>query len=142
MKTVAKTKPTRAARRNLFAELGEGMTALAEARSGKRTLRTHAIEYKPAPKVTPKELIHEYGEIDYPSPLRHRHPKVTGADSGAATHSRRASDDVINQGAGRFPGTVRLDRPVETSAHGVVLIAYFGDVPDIGLCYRAIFQGL
>ena len=65
MKTVAKTKPTRAARRDLFAELGEGMTALAEARSGKRTLRTYAIEYKPAPKVTPKELIHEYGEIDY-----------------------------------------------------------------------------
>ncbi len=57
MKTAAKTKPTRAARRDLFAELGEGMAALAEARSGKRTLRTHAIEYKPAPKVTPKELI-------------------------------------------------------------------------------------
>ena len=57
MKTVAKTKSTRVARRDLFAELGEGMTALAEARSGKRTLRTHAIEYKPAPKVTPKELI-------------------------------------------------------------------------------------
>lgn len=55
--TVAKTKSTRATKRNLFAELGEGMAALAEARQGKRTLRTHAIEYKPAPKVTPKELI-------------------------------------------------------------------------------------
>lgn len=41
MKTVAKTKPTRTAKRDLFAELGEGMAALAEARSGKRTLRTH-----------------------------------------------------------------------------------------------------
>ena len=57
MKTPVKTKPTRAAKRDLFAELGEGMTALAEARQGKRTLRTHAIEYKPAPKVTPKQLI-------------------------------------------------------------------------------------
>ena len=57
MKTPLKTKPTRAAKRDLFAELSEGMTALAEARQGKRTLRTHATEYKPAPKVTPKELI-------------------------------------------------------------------------------------
>ena len=45
------------ARRDLFAELHEGVTALGEARQGKRTLRTHAIEYKPAPKVTPKELV-------------------------------------------------------------------------------------
>ncbi|MGH8402732.1 MAG: helix-turn-helix domain-containing protein [Gammaproteobacteria bacterium] len=33
------------------------MTALAEMRQGKRTLHTHAVAYKPAPKVTPKELI-------------------------------------------------------------------------------------
>ena len=57
MKTTVKAGPRRAARRDLFAELGEGMAALAEAREGKRTLRTHALEYKPAPKVTPKELI-------------------------------------------------------------------------------------
>jgi len=57
MKTTVKTKTTRTAKRDLFAELGEGMTALAEARQGKRTLRTHAVEYKPVPKVTPKELI-------------------------------------------------------------------------------------
>lgn len=57
MKTTSKVKPRRAAKRNLFAELGEGMAALAQARRGKRTLRTHAVEYKPAPKVTPQELI-------------------------------------------------------------------------------------
>jgi putative transcriptional regulator len=50
-------KAARAARRDLFAELSEGVSALAEARIGKRTLRTHAVEYKPAPRVTPKELI-------------------------------------------------------------------------------------
>jgi putative transcriptional regulator len=50
-------KPARARKRDLFAELSEGLGALAEARSGKRTLRTHAVEYKPAPQVTPKELI-------------------------------------------------------------------------------------
>ena len=57
MKTTVKAKTTRVVKRDLFAELGEGMAALAEARQGKRTLRTHAVEYKPVPKVTPKELI-------------------------------------------------------------------------------------
>jgi putative transcriptional regulator len=41
----------------LFAELSEGIEALAAARRGKRTLRTHALEYKPAPTITPQELI-------------------------------------------------------------------------------------
>jgi putative transcriptional regulator len=53
----ASVKAKRAPKRDLFSELSEGMTALSEARQGKRTLRTHAAEYKPAPKVTPKELI-------------------------------------------------------------------------------------
>ncbi|HXA17234.1 MAG TPA: hypothetical protein VN380_09595 [Thermoanaerobaculia bacterium] len=44
MKTNGKTAPKRVTRRDLFAELSEGMTALAEARLGKRTLRTHAIK--------------------------------------------------------------------------------------------------
>ena len=62
MKTKGKTKP--AGKRDLFAELGEGMNALADARQGKRTLRTHAVEYKPAPKVTPKELIRVREELN------------------------------------------------------------------------------
>ena len=53
----AQAKATRSTKRNLFAELSEGMTALAEAREGKRTLRTHAVEYKPTPEVTPRELV-------------------------------------------------------------------------------------
>lgn len=43
--------------RDVFQELVEGMTALAEARQGKRTLRTHAVTFKPAPEVTPRELM-------------------------------------------------------------------------------------
>ena len=52
-------KPTRkkTAKRDLFAELSEGIDALADARQGKRTLRTHAMEFKPAPTVTPKEVM-------------------------------------------------------------------------------------
>lgn len=52
-------KPTRkrTVKRDLFAELTAGVDALADARQGKRTLRTHAIEFKPAPTVTSKEII-------------------------------------------------------------------------------------
>ena len=53
----ASVKAKRAAKRDLFAELAEGMGALAQAREGKRTLRTHAVEFKPAPEITPKELV-------------------------------------------------------------------------------------
>ena len=57
MKTATGSKRAHMGKRNLFVELSEGVAALAEAREGKRTLRTHAVEYRPAPKVTPKELI-------------------------------------------------------------------------------------
>jgi putative transcriptional regulator len=50
-----RTKRTTA--RDLFNELTEGMTAIAEARAGKRTLRMHVIEHKATPKITPKELV-------------------------------------------------------------------------------------
>lgn len=53
----ASVKARRAPKRDLFAELSEGMTALAESRQGKRTLRTHAVGFKPAPEVTPRELL-------------------------------------------------------------------------------------
>ena len=57
MKKTSKSAQKRRAKRDLFLELREGLDALAEARQGKRTLRTHAIEFKPAPTLTPQELI-------------------------------------------------------------------------------------
>ena len=47
----------RRTKRDLFAELNEGIEALTDERQGKRTLRTHSVEYRPAPTVTPQELI-------------------------------------------------------------------------------------
>ena len=44
-------------KRNLFAEIAEGFDALAEARAGKRTLRTYEVELKPAPEVSAGELL-------------------------------------------------------------------------------------
>jgi putative transcriptional regulator len=54
-KVKATAKPRR--RRDIFAELKEGMEGLAASREGKVTLRTHTIEFKPAPTLSPKELI-------------------------------------------------------------------------------------
>ena len=52
----ASVKVRRAPKRDLFAELSEGMKAFAQTREGKRTLRTHAVEFKPAPtRVTPAD---------------------------------------------------------------------------------------
>ncbi len=53
--TRARPKRARTHKRNLFAELTEGMSA--RARQGRRTLRTHAVDFKPAPEVTPRELV-------------------------------------------------------------------------------------
>jgi len=44
-------------KRNLFDELSEGFNALAEQRQGKRTLRTHDVEMKPAPELAAAELV-------------------------------------------------------------------------------------
>ncbi len=52
MKRSVKAKATRGSTLDLFAELSEGIEALADARQEKRTLRTRTVEYKPAPSVT------------------------------------------------------------------------------------------
>jgi putative transcriptional regulator len=38
-------------KRNLFNELMEGFDALADQRAGKRTLRTHVVKPRPAPRI-------------------------------------------------------------------------------------------
>ena len=43
-------------KRNLFSEITEGFDALANARAGKQTLRTHEVEINPAPDVTAAEV--------------------------------------------------------------------------------------
>ena len=55
--TTARAKPRRTAKRDLLSELKEGVAALVASRKGKRTLRTHAIDFKPVPRMTPRELL-------------------------------------------------------------------------------------
>jgi putative transcriptional regulator len=58
-----KERKSVAGRRDLFAELSEGFGALAASREGKRTLRTHAVEYRPVPDLTPRELASIRGRL-------------------------------------------------------------------------------
>ncbi len=44
-------------KRKLFDELKEGFGALQSSREGKLTLREHVVEKKPAPTITPEELL-------------------------------------------------------------------------------------
>jgi len=44
-------------KRNLFNELMRGLDDLADARTGKQTLRTHEVEMHPVPDVTADELL-------------------------------------------------------------------------------------
>ena len=57
MKVKDKAQSKDTAGRDLFAELSEGFAALAEARQGKRTLRTHTVEDRPVLKITAEELV-------------------------------------------------------------------------------------
>jgi putative transcriptional regulator len=44
-------------KRKLFDEISEGFEALARARTGKATLRTHEVHDKAAPRIAARELI-------------------------------------------------------------------------------------
>lgn len=44
-------------KRNLFAEISEGFEALADERAGKKTLRTHEMEWLPTLSINPAEII-------------------------------------------------------------------------------------
>ena len=57
MKSKLRGKPPSRAKRDLFAELREGVTALGEARQGKRTLRSHTVEFRRAPEMTAREVL-------------------------------------------------------------------------------------
>ena len=44
-------------KRKLLDEIAEGFEALASQRQGKRTLRTHAVAVKPAPRLRAEDLV-------------------------------------------------------------------------------------
>jgi len=112
MKTDAKTESS-ADRRNLFDELSEGVAALREGRQGKRTLRTHSIERKPSPEVTPQELVHLREDLNmsrglFALYLRTNVRTLENWEQGRAKPNAQAS--LLINLVKRFPDTIeRLD---------------------------------
>jgi putative transcriptional regulator len=56
-------------RRNLFADLMEGMEALEAERTGKATLRKIEVAYNPAPELTPAELVRVRTKLNISQPV-------------------------------------------------------------------------
>jgi len=56
-RSAKKAKPNRKPARDIFGEIMEGVGALAQEREGKMTLRTHAVEYREPPAISPRELV-------------------------------------------------------------------------------------
>jgi putative transcriptional regulator len=100
-------------KRNLFAELVEGLDALADQRTGKRTLRTHPVTLKPAPKITPRELskVRETMKLSrglFASYLRTNARTLENWEQGRAKPNAQAA--LLIRLVQRYPDTIgRLD---------------------------------
>lgn len=52
-----------------YLDASEGVTALSQARKGKRTLRSHSMAFKPAPTVKPNDLLSLRKKLDVSRPV-------------------------------------------------------------------------
>lgn len=97
-------------KRNLFAELSEGFDALADARAGKQTLRTHEVQVQPAAQVTAAELLALRERLHLSRPvfasyLRTNPRTLENWEQGRAKPNAQAS--VLIRLVERFPDTVQ-----------------------------------
>lgn len=69
MKANGKKKRKTVTKRSLFGEIKEGLQALAAERQGMLTLRTHAVEMRKAPDVTPAQLVRLRGRLKVSRPV-------------------------------------------------------------------------
>lgn len=97
-------------RRNLFAELTEGFDALQAEREGKRTLRTHAVERKPAPPVTAKEVVRIREKLNLSRPvfaryLRTNERTLENWEQGRAKPNAQAA--LLIRMVALYPDTVK-----------------------------------
>jgi len=99
-----------AKKRDLFADLTEGFDALADRRAGKRTLRTHAVEIKPAPKITARDLAKIRKDMNlsrglFAGYLRTNVRTLENWEQGRAKPNAQAA--LLIRMVQRFPDTVR-----------------------------------
>jgi putative transcriptional regulator len=97
-------------KRNLFDELNEGFDALEGQSAGKRTLRTHVVKVKPAPKITARELAKIRKDMNlsrglFAGYLRTNVRTLENWEQGRATPNAQAA--LLIRLVQRFPDTVR-----------------------------------
>jgi putative transcriptional regulator len=97
-------------KRDLFGDLVEGFHALAEHREGKRTLRTHTVKLKPAPRITPRELTKVRKDMNlsrglFAGYLRTNVRTLENWEQGRAKPNAQAA--LLIRMVQRYPDTVR-----------------------------------
>ncbi len=97
-------------KRNVFAELTEGFDALKAQHEGKLTLRTHAVEKKPAPVVTAKELVRVREKLNlsrsvFARYLRTNERTLENWEQGRAKPNAQAA--LLIRLVARYPDTVQ-----------------------------------
>jgi putative transcriptional regulator len=96
-------------KRDLFDELTEGFDALADQRAGKRTLRTHVLKARPAPKISARELAKVRKEMNlsrglFAGYLRTNVRTLENWEQGRAKPNAQAA--LLIRMVQRFPDTV------------------------------------
>lgn len=96
-------------KRNLFAELTEGIEALAGERAGKITLRKHTVEYQVAPQVTAEEVVAVRGMLHvsravFARYLRTNPRTVEGWEQGRAKPNAQAA--LLIKLVEKYPETI------------------------------------
>jgi putative transcriptional regulator len=96
-------------KRNLFNELKDGFGALESAREGKITLRQHVVEKKPAPTITPEELLNLRERLHlsrtlFARYLRTNERTLENWEQGRASPNAQAA--ILIRMVERYPDTV------------------------------------
>jgi len=97
-------------KRNLFAEIEEGLDALSEQRQGKRTLRTHKLERDPVPEFSPEQLIALRHKLNLSRPvfadyLRTNDRTLENWEQGRAKPNAQAN--LLIHLVARYPDTMK-----------------------------------
>lgn len=96
-------------KRKLFDELQEGFSALQAAREGKLTLREHIVEKKPAPTISPEELLNLREKLHmsrsvFARYLRTNERTLENWEQGRASPNAQAA--ILIRMVERYPDTV------------------------------------
>jgi putative transcriptional regulator len=97
-------------RRDIFAEIREGIDALSASRRGKITLRTHTVEVRPAPSLSPQDLVRVREDLHisravFAAYLRTNVRTLENWEQGRAKPNAQAA--LLINLVKRFPDTVK-----------------------------------